>query len=395
MLRIDSLAFLGAATLFVLALRVLPRPTGRAVYAAGSAAIYLWLLPNPASLALSVVFVYWPWVWLRLARTRPGWALTLAFAVQVALLLWTRKYFAAVLALAGTPLVSHSLVIVGVSYVILRQVELLLWVDANPDTRVGLVDYTGFTIGLLTLLAGPILRYQDFQSGLGLPNGPEDRRELVRGLDRIVTGYLKVTIMSPVLFELSSLETLARADFATGVGLAFFYLFPLYVYLNFSGYCDVVIGFGRLGRFRIPENFDRPFLATNIQNYWQRWHITFSHWIRNHWFFPLTRAFRSSRFPAVRACATVAASLVTFLLVGLWHGTDPGFAVFGALHGLALVVVAPYGKLLDRWLSPRAREAYETHPWARGLRIAVCYHYLCFTMIFFERPLLDVAALVR
>lgn len=390
MLRIDSPTFLGGAALLVLALRTLPAPVGRAVYALVSGAIYLWLLPNSKSVALALGFLYWPWVWLRSARQRPTWALGVVFAVQVGVLLWVRKYFALLPAWAGSVELSHTFAIVGVSYIILRQVELVLWVDANPQTPIGWVDYTGFTIGLFTLLAGPILRYQDFQRAFGTRDEPETRRSLALALNRVVNGYLKVSVLSPILFDLSSLSMLEHAA-ATGPRLAFFYLFPLYVYVNFSGYCDVVIGFGRLGRFRIPENFDHPFLATNIQNYWQRWHITFSQWIRNQLFFPLVRALRSLGVAWVRASATLVAAWVTFVLVGLWHGTDPGFAVFGMLHGVAVIAVAPYGKLLDRWLSPGARERYETSRLVRVVRVAACYHYLCFTMLFFERPLAEMA----
>lgn len=393
MLRIDSFAFVASALALVGALRVLPRAGGRIAYALVSAAVYLWLLPNPASVVAAIAFVYWPWVLLRVTRTRPTWVLGLTFAVQVAALLWVRRYFAFVPVFAGDSSFAHTLAIVGVSYVILRHVELILWVDAHPDTRVGLVDYTGFTIGLFTLLAGPILRYQDYERAFAPEDAPETPRELASALNRVVNGYLKASVVSPVLFDLSSLSALRDADLSRGAWLGFFYLFPLYVYLNFSGYCDVVIGFGRLARMRIPENFDRPFLATNIQNYWQRWHITFSQWIRNHLFFPLVRALRSSGFATVRRGATLVAALLTFVLVGLWHGTDPGFAVFGVLHGIAVIVVGGYGRLLDRWLTPAGRERYDTSRVLRAVRVVMTYHYLCFTMLFFERPLAQIWAL--
>lgn len=204
-----------------------------------------------------------------------------------------------------------------------------------------------------------------------------------------MNGYLKVSVLSPLLYQASSLGTLHDADASLRAWLLFFYVFPLYIYANFSGYCDVVIGFGRLARIDIPENFDRPYSATNIQVYWQRWHLTFSHWIRSYLFFPLMRALSGSRIGMALAV------LITFLLVGLWHGTDPGFVVFGLLHGLGVLVVTPYARLLDRWLSPGMRERYEHSRSSRWLRTAACYHYLCFTMLFFERPLAQITELVR
>lgn len=394
MLRIDSFEFVATAATLVVAMRVLPRKLAAAAYALVSLAIYVVLLPNWQSLGIALAFVYWPWVFVAFVPRKPAWSIALLFGIQTALLLWARKYFSLVPALESLPLVSHAIVIVGVSYVILRQVELVSWIDANPDTPVPWVDYTAFTIGVFTLLAGPILRYEAFREGFLFESARERPGSLARAANRIVNGYIKVAVLGPLAFELSSLDTLQAMEHSSAGVLLFFYLYPLYVYLNFSGYCDVVIGFGRFARFEIPENFDRPYLATNIQNYWQRWHITFSHWIRNHLFFPLVRATRSSRLAGLRALGMPLAVVATFLLVGLWHGTDPGFAVFGLLHGIGVLVVAAYSKLLDRMLTPAARATYDRSRPLRALRIATCYHYLCFTMIFFERPFSHVGALL-
>jgi D-alanyl-lipoteichoic acid acyltransferase DltB (MBOAT superfamily) len=394
MLRIDSLEFVVISAALVLLLRLLPTRGARAAYALVSAAVYLALAPNPASIVLSLLFVYWPWLWLRStpAGTGPR-AIPWLFAIQTAALLWARKYFALLPFAAASPLLSHAIALIGVSYIILRQVELVLWIDANPDVRVGLLEYTAFTIGLFTLLAGPIIPYATFRQSFSFDRSGESPRSLALAGNRIVNGYIKVALLSPVLFELSSLQTLRSLESSLGGRLLFFYLFPLYVYLNFAGYCDVVIGLGRLAGFEIPENFDRPYLATNLQNYWQRWHLTFSHWIRNHIFFPLVRALRGSDNAALRRVGMPLAVLATFVLVGIWHGTDPGFALFGLLHGLAVLAVTPYTRLLDRYLSPTARAFYDESRVMRLLRMTACYHYLCFTMIFFERPLAQVRAL--
>lgn len=330
---------------------------------------------------------------LRLRRPFGAGVLASVFSVQTALLLWSRRYLAEIPGLGEHGWVQHGLVIAGVSYAILRQVELLLWVDAEEDTRVSLADYTAHLLGVFTLLAGPILSWQQFRAGF-FEQAPPEGRALARLLNRIVNGYIKVSLLSPLLYDLSSLETLSAAEHAWPAKLAFFYLYPWYIYLNFSGYCDVVIGAAGVAGFRLPENFDRPFLATNIQNYWQRWHITFSHWIRSHWFFPLVRALRGSRSAWAARAAMPAAVLVTFLLVGLWHGTDPGFAVFGLLHGLGVLVVAPYGALLRRLLGDEGLARYEQSRALRVVRTVVCYHYLCVTMLFFERPLSAIGPLL-
>jgi D-alanyl-lipoteichoic acid acyltransferase DltB (MBOAT superfamily) len=394
-LRVDSFEFVGVALLLVGLLRCLPRSQARAAYALVSWLVYVALAPNWPSLLLSLAFVHWPWLFITRLRPPPSAAIPVLITVQTVLLLWVRKYFSLVPPLAATPLVAHALVIVGASYIILRQVELVLLVDAEPEVSVPFVEYTAFSIGFFTLLAGPIAAYQDFERGFVASSEREDAADWVHAANRVVNGYLKVSLLSPILFQLSSFATLRSAEQSWAAWALCFYLFPLYIYVNFSGYCDVVIGFGKLGRIELPENFDHPYLATNIQAYWQRWHLTFSHWIRNYLFFPLVHAFRGSRAAVLRALGMPLAVLVTFVIVGLWHGTDPGFAIFGLLHGLGVLVVAPYTKLLDRTLSPKARARYESSPALRALRMAACYHYLCFSMLFFERPLSQLYELLR
>lgn len=394
MLRVDSLEFVVTLGLLIALLRMLSAAHARTAYALVSAGVYFSLLPNWPSLVASTLFVFWPWVFLTKVRHKPAWSIPLLITIQTATLLWARQYFSLIPTLAIAPWLAHAIAIIGISYIILRQIELVLLVDAEPDTRVSLRDYTAFTIGTFTLLAGPIIPYAKFQAGFVTPREKQSPKVIALAANRIVNGYLKVSVLSPVFFELSSLETLKLMDGSLQAWLLFFYLFPLYIYLNFSGYCDIVIGAGRLARFEIPENFDYPYFATNVQNYWQRWHLTFSHWIRIHLFFPLVRALRSSPLSTLRSTAMPLSVLLTFLIVGLWHGTDPGFAVFGLLHGLAVLAVTPYSKLLDRVLSPGARAYYESSHAIRGLRIAACYHYLCFTMLFFERPFAQMRTLL-
>lgn len=387
MLRIDSIEFIACALTLVVALRTLPAAHGRRVYAALSFATYVWIMPDSSALALSLLFVYWPWLLLRRVRPGASWSIGAVLCVQTALLVWSRKYLALVPDLAATPLVQQAVVIVGVSYVILRQVELLLWIDANPELEVGFVAYTAFTIGSFTLLAGPIVAYRDFERGF-VHRQPQSARQIALLLNRVVNGYVKVSLLSPLLYRLSSLEHLQQQEESAAAWLAFFYLYPWYIYLNFSGYCDVVIALAKLSHIDLPENFNRPFLATNIQNYWQRWHITFSSWIRAHIFFPLMRATRG-----IGRWSAPSSVLLTFVIVGLWHGTDPGFVVFGVLHGLGVLAVGPYQALLRRVLGEQGLARYEASRALRIVRIALCYHYLCATMLFFERPLAAVRAL--
>lgn len=165
MLRVDSAAFVGIALLLVGCLRVLPRPAARVVYAGVSLLVYVLVLPNAASLLAAGVFVFWPWLLVMRGRRHALGALIPVFiTVQTLILLWSRKYFAQLPPLAATPLA-----IVGISYIILRQVDLIFVIDAEPDDRPTLLEYTAFMLGIFTLLAGPIISYRSFRERFLFP----------------------------------------------------------------------------------------------------------------------------------------------------------------------------------------------------------------------------------
>lgn len=385
-LRIDSPLFLLAALGAVAALRLLPRTAAVRYYGVSSLGVWLASIGDGVACLLALCFAFLPFLVVRVRRTLPDWAKTLVFCAQIGQLLWLRRYFPPL----GLP---AGVIVAGVSYMLLRQIEWLLWIDADDGEPVDWFEYTAFLTGVLTLLAGPIARYRDFRASFGTT--PSDEAGLVQALHRIVNGYFKAALLAPLLGEFTRGEWLQAHASSRWAFAVFLFSYPWYLYLNFAGYCDIVIGLGRLGNARIPENFDRPFLATNIRDFWGRWHITFSNWIRVHVFFPLVRFTRTGpvRLPEMPAVAF--AVLVTFLIVGAWHGPKLGFLVFAMMHALGMLVVTPYGWLLERVLGERGMAVYHGSRWVRALRVAACFSYLALSMLFFEREPAEVQQLLQ
>src|SRR5208282_517472 len=110
--------------------------------------------------------------------------------------------------------------------------------------------------------------------------------------------------------------------------------YPIFLYANFSGYIDIVIAMARLMRVRLPENFDRPFSASSFLDFWNRWHITLSNWLKTYVFNPLLIALmRRISSSKMQPFLGVFCFFVTFFLVGIWHGRTSEFVIFGALQG--------------------------------------------------------------
>jgi D-alanyl-lipoteichoic acid acyltransferase DltB (MBOAT superfamily) len=154
-----------------------------------------------------------------------------------------------------------------------------------------------------------------------------------------VRGFFKVNVLA-MLFDMAHTDALARmseplpatAKMWSAITLAVFY--PLFLYANFSGYIDIVIAVARLMRLRLPENFDRPFAAASVLDFWNRWHMTLSNWLKTYVYNPLLIALmRRFPSPGVEPFLGVFCFFVTFFLIGVWHGRTSEFIVFGILTG--------------------------------------------------------------
>ena len=214
----------------------------------------------------------------------------------------------------------------GVSFFSFKGVSYLI--DAGRDPVKGTkrpLDLLLYLSFFPQLLAGPIARFGDFAPQLrGRGRSTED---LGMGLRRFLIGLGKKLILA------SACARLADAAFAAGTALslplawlgAVGYL--LQIYLDFSGYSDMAIGLGRLFGFRSPENFDHPYAAASITDFWRRWHISLSLWFRDYLYIPLG----GSRKGRGRAALN---KLIVFTLCGLWHGAAWTFVLWGLWHGL-------------------------------------------------------------
>jgi len=328
----------------------------------------------PVSLLIPIasLFLQYPVLKLMLrVKARPyrvalhwGWLLlTLGGFVIVKRYVWITDLFVARDLLPGT------LETVGVSFLIFRQIHLAIDVRDGLTPSIRLLDYLNYTLAFWTFLAGPVQRFAPFceqfkaitATGAVTPN-----REVLLGLNRALLGFFKMFIVGQALDKLGAAafptQAVLRAVSASIV-------FPLHLYINFSGYCDIMIGLARAVGFTLPENFRHPYLARNAQDFWTRWHITLSEFFRDYLYFPLLTSM-SRRFPALPSM--IVATLISFSVMGAWHGSDMRFAIFGFVHGLAVVTMLLYQQGLRAVLSKKQLD------WYRRSRVINVGAVLCF-----------------
>lgn len=212
----------------------------------------------------------------------------------------------------------------GISYVVDVTRE-----SAPPMRKIA--DYTQYMAFFPQLIAGPIVRYHQIDDQIRNPP-PRSQRldDIAEGFPRFALGLCKKVLVA------DQVAPIADAAWSDPSGLTFAgawigaLAFTVQIYFDFSGYSDMAIGLARMFGFRFPENFDRPYSAVSMTDFWRRWHITLSRWFRDYVYIPLG----GSR---VSQAVTVRNLMIIFLLVGFWHGAAWPFVLWGVYNGLLLV----------------------------------------------------------
>ncbi len=227
--------------------------------------------------------------------------------------------------------VSASLVApLGLSFFCFECIAYLIDVYRGAPATREFLPFAAYKLFFPKLISGPITRYQPFLTQLQTQTFPKPER-ISEGLWLIACGAVKKGLIADRLniFVNLSFDNMQRAG-SGDLWLATF-AYGLQLYLDFSGYVDIVRGSAILLGFDLPENFDFPYFSANIATFWRRWHMTLGDWLRNYLYFPLG----GSRKGLLRTCVNL---MIIMLIAGIWHGAAWGFVVWGALHGLALVL---------------------------------------------------------
>jgi alginate O-acetyltransferase complex protein AlgI len=290
---------------------------------------------------------------LRIARTEGDGARKALLLASVALNLGILGYFKYSLLVTetlraagfdGVPLL-QALLPVGISFYTFQSMSYTIDVYRQrvaPTTS--LVDYLAYVTLFPQLIAGPIVRYQELEQQLAARE--HSRERFARGVHLFVLGLAKKVVVADTLALFADPLFALQAPSAS-VAWTSTLLFGLQIYFDFSGYTDMAIGLGRMVGFEFPVNFDSPYRARSFSDFWRRWHMTLSRWLRDNLYIPLG----GNRRGAVRTYANLAA---TMLLGGLWHGASWNFLVWGAGHGLLLAIERAAGQPLRRLPGPAA-----------------------------------------
>ena len=273
----------------------------------------------------------------------------------------------------GAPLPLLQVVLpVGISFFTFQAISYVMDVYRGEMAPAKPIDTAVYLAFFPHLVAGPIVRAAEFLPQLRQPRDPR-RVEGARAFTLIAKGLFKKVVVANLLATtiVDPVFSTPSAHSALEIIVAV-YGYAVQIYADFSGYTDMAIGLALLLGFRFPDNFDRPYTAVSLQDFWRRWHMTLSRWLRDYLYIPLGGNAGGQR-------RTERNLLITMVLGGLWHGAAWTFVIWGAIHGLGLAV--------ERRLFAADRG------WASNPIVAriITFHIVCLAWVFFRATSLGAA----
>jgi len=316
--------------------------------------IFLGLIePDPFAFLPLIAFLFLGYSSLLLLKrgliASARWSIPAVILVYI----WLKKYTL----LPDGMLLQFPYFLLGLSYILFRVLHLLIEARDGDSERIGFGAYLLYMLNFTTFISGPIQPYHEFARDQFAEKPIElDAQCIGLQAERLVRGFFKINVLATLLdvlradafIELSQPIPLWGKMFAA---FRVVFLYPFFLYANFSGYIDIVISVARLMRVRLPENFDRPFSAPSFLEFWNRWHITLSNWLKKYVYYPLLMALmRRNDSRKMEPYIAVFCFFVTFFLVGVWHGRTSEFLVFGVLVGAGVSINKLWQVLMASWL---------------------------------------------
>lgn len=396
-MTVPSPSFLGFALLAALVFNISTRPWWRQttllvvnlLFLASFSRAPMAFLPMAAFLAYGLCV-------LRVTRNNSAPRLFVGLVMLTILFFFWLKRYAFI---PNFTFISFPYLAIGLSYVFFRMLHVIIDNHQGAiDEEVSTLSFLNYTLNFTSLISGPIQLYQDYRR-METHCLPLNLAVAAEGLERIVLGYFKVAVVSMVLSfvqhdamtALYNGQPLWSRLFDAALAAA---VYPVYLYFNFSGYVDVVIGAARFFGIELPENFDRPFSSQNFIAFWSRWHMTLSNWLRTYVYSPLM-LFCMRRIPAPNLAPyiSIVAYFATFFLVGLWHGPTTEFLFFGLLQGGGVAANKLYQVIMEDRLTKKGYRALAANPLYRAFCRGLTFTWFAFTLLWFWSSWQEISGL--
>ena len=329
--------------------------------------------------------------WIRCAKTQPGkrWLVALSLVVDLGILFYfkyTNFLFQTIADLWGKPFDPFDIILpVGVSFFTFQSISYVIDIyRGRIEPLRNWFDYNFYLSFFPQLVAGPIVRARDFIPQIHRP--PFVSKEMFgRAVFLIVGGLFKKAVISDYISVNFVDRIFDNPQLYSGLeNLAGVYGYALQIYCDFSGYSDMAIGLALLMGFHFNLNFDAPYKSATITEFWRRWHISLSSWLKDYLYISLG----GNRKGKIRTYLNL---MTTMTLGGLWHGASLRFILWGILHGVSLAVHKAFMAVFPRIARTTGAEM---KPWRRMVGILITFHLVCAGWVLFRAGSMETVGAV-
>jgi membrane protein involved in D-alanine export len=295
-------------------------------------------------------------------------------------LLWVLLSILPIIGVKLAPL-SHThwqIGFLGISYLTFKAVQIIIEFRDGQIKEVKLVDFLHFLLFFPTITSGPIDRYRRFLKDMASkPSAKEYRDYLYIGLNRIIQGFLYKFIVAYLIKKYWMSLPLLKAKTILAI-LCYMYAYSFYLFFDFAGYSAFAIGFSYLMAVKTPENFNKPFLSHNIKDFWNRWHMSLSFWFRDFVYMRFVVLLTKKKVIANKYVVSYLGFFLLFTLMGLWHGFELHYIVYGVYHAVLIVCFD--------WID---RKNKQYHWWVsnwftKGAAVVITFHFIAFGFLIFS-----------
>jgi membrane protein involved in D-alanine export len=265
----------------------------------------------------------------------------------------------------------------GISYVTFRALDTVFCLRDGVIAAPGALDFFMFLMFFPTISAGPIDRYRRFESDW---KRKRSREEFLNDLDGAVQRFFRGLFYKFIVAALIKHRWLEPAARSGGMAalLSYMYAYSFYLFFDFAGYSAFAISLSYLFGVHTPENFRQPFLARNIRDFWNRWHITLSWWFRDHVYMRFVLAAGRGKWFSSMHTAAIVGYFLAFGLMGLWHGFETHYIVYGLYQATLLSAY----HIFSTW--SKARKCWGQGPLWNAVSIFVTFNLVCFGLLIFS-----------
>lgn len=270
--------------------------------------------------------------------------------------------------------------LMGASYMSFRAVQVLLDIYDGRLQKLRPVALGYFLLFFPAVSSGPIDRYRRFLSDLDRPPDREHYRTLLaQGIWKLAGGCVSAVVISGFIQQYW-LAALPESGF--GATLSYMYGYTFYLFFNFAGYSSMAIGTGYLLGIQMPENFNQPFLSVDMKDFWSRWHISLSTWLRDYLYSRFVmKSLKQKCFSNPRT-ASYLGYVLNMMAMGVWHGLQPQYLLYGVYHSALMCL----NEVLDLHCKPF--RSFKTHGAGQVVCVLVTFHLFSFGLLIFSGRLI-------